>query len=91
MHVTSSNQASNEVTKKLRPSLTRKRFSFSAFSGDNHQTIINSNVSSAPVLQYHYQRVRKTSISPNWLTGSLPEAKVRKAKFSFSDESTHNR
>ena len=77
------------MTKKLRLSLTRKRFIFSAFYGDNHQTIIDSNVSYAWILQYHYQRVRKSSISPNWLTESLPEVKVRKVKLSFSDESTY--
>ena len=89
MYVTSSNQASNEVIKKLRLSLTRKRFVFSTFHGDNHQTIINSNVSFAWMLQYHYQIVRKLSISPNWSTGSLPEVKVRKVKLTFSDESTY--
>ena len=89
MHVTSSNHASNEVVKKLRPSLFRKWFLFSTFHGDNHQTIINSNVSSAWMLQYHYQRVRKLSISQNWSTGSLPEVKVRKVKLTFSDESTY--
>ena len=89
MYVTSSNQASNEVIKKLRLSLTRKRFVFSTFHGDNHQTIINSNVSSAWMLQYHYQRVRKLSISPNWLTESLPEVKIRKVKLSLSDETIY--
>ena len=47
MHVTSSNQASNEVIKNLRPSLTRKQGLFSGFYGDTQQTIMNLNVDSA--------------------------------------------
>ena len=90
MHVTSSNQASNEVIKNLRPSLTRKRGLFSGFYGDTQQTIMNLNVDSAWTLQYHYQIVRKLSIKPNWLTESLPEVKVISMKLAYSNESTHN-
>ena len=90
MHVTSSNQASNEVIKNLRPSLTRKRGLFSGFYGDTQQTIMNLNVDSAWTLQYHYQIDRKLSIKPNWLTESLPEVKVISMKLAYSNESTHN-
>ena len=90
MHVTSSNQASNEVIKNLRPSLTRKRWFFSSFYGDSQQTIMNLNVGFAWKLQYHYQIVRKLSIKPNWLSESLPEVKVISVKLAFSNESTHN-
>ena len=90
MHVTSSNQAPNEVIKKLRLSLTRKRLHFSAFYYNSHQTINNLNVSYAWILQYYYQRVRKLSISTNCLTDSLPEVKVKKVKLSFSDETICN-
>ena len=89
MHVTSSNQPSNEAIKNLRPSLTRRRYFFSVFYGISHQTIMNLNVDFAWKLQDHYQIVRKLSISPNWSTGSLPEVKVRKVKLTFSDESTY--
>ena len=90
MHVTSSNQASNEVIKNLRLSLSQKRCIFSGFYGYSQQTIINLNVDSPWTLQYHYQIVRKLSIKPNWLTESLPEVKVISVKLAFSNESTHN-
>ena len=88
--MTSSNQASNEVIKNLRLSLSQKRCIFSGFYGYSQQTIINLNVDSPWTLQYHYQIVRKLSIKSNWLTLSLPEVKVINVKLVFSNESTHN-
>ena len=90
MHATSSNQASTEAIKNLRPTLTRERWIFSSVYGDSHQVIKNLNVAFTWILQYNYQMVRKLSISANWLTGSLPEVNARNAKLSFLDESTHN-